>query len=418
MPPWRQWIVWNGRRWRLDEDGAILRLAKDTVEAIFAEAEAIADDDARKRQRYFALQSQSAARIAAMVELAESEEEVVILPDRLDADPWLLGVRNGVIDLKTGDFRDGRREDYITLIAGVTYDLEATCPNWLECLDKITNKNDELIAYLQRKMGYMLTGSVREEVLFFAHGGGNNGKTTYRETLYELLGDYAITADAGLLLERRQAGSATPEVARLKGRRLVCINETSENDRLNEARVKFITSTDTITARKLYHDFFDFKPTHKTMLTSNHRPIVRGTDEGIWRRIHLVPFTVTIPDYEIKKNYREEELRPEHPGILNWALDGLKAYREIGLAPPDAVRGATTEYREDMDVLAQWLKDRCEIGPKARVPSTDAYADYARWADDNIGWTMSHTRFIRRLGDIRDSARTKARGDGSSSDCS
>jgi putative DNA primase/helicase len=279
----------------------------------------------------------------------------------------------------------------------VTYDPEATCPNWLECLDKITNKNDELIAYLQRKMGYMLTGSVREEVLFIAHGDGKNGKSTYRETLHELLGDYAIVADAGLLLERRQAGSATPEVARLKGRRLVCINETSENDRLNEARVKFITSIDTITARKLYRDPFDFKPTHKAMLTTNHTPIIRGTDEGIWRRIHLLPFTVTIPAHEVKRDYREEELRPELPGILNWALDGLKAYREIGLAPPDTVRGATEKYRRDMDVFTHWLQDRCVVEPGASVPATDAYADYARWAKDDIGWVMSQNRFGRSL---------------------
>jgi putative DNA primase/helicase len=400
VPHWKQWLIWTDGQWRRDKDGAIVRLAKDTVEEIFTEAESLADSKARKRQRIFALRSQAAARIHAMVELAESEAAVVITPDKLDADPWMLGVRNGVIDLRTGEFRAARRDDYVTMIAGVAHDSDAACPNWLETLDKITDKNDELIAYLQRMTGYMLTGDVSEEVFFIAHGGGNNGKSTFRETIFKILGEYAIAADGGLLLSHRQPGGATPEIARLKGRRLVCINETNENDRLNEARVKFITSTDTITARNLYAGLFDFRPTHKTIVTANHKPVVRGTDEGIWRRIHLLPFTVTIPTDEVEKNFREKHLDPELPGILNWMLKGLEAYQEIGLAPPAAVRGATEKYRKDMDVIALWLDQRCIVDPKASIASKAAYADYAQWGEDTGTWVMKQNRFTRRLGEM------------------
>jgi putative DNA primase/helicase len=194
-----------------------------------------------------------------------------------------------------------------------------------------------------------------------------------------------------------QPGGATPEIARLKGRRLVAINETSENDRLNEARVKFITSQDKITARNLYQEFFDFYPTHKTFLTTNHKPIIRGTDIGIWRRIHLLPFTVIIPPEKVVKNFREQRLMPELPGILNWALYGLRAYLREGLNPPPAVLDATGEYRQDMDVVAQWIDDRCVLDPAAAVPTGVAYADYQAWALGEIGWALRKLKFRRSL---------------------
>jgi putative DNA primase/helicase len=245
----------------------------------------------------------------------------------------------------------------------------------------------------------MLTGSVREEVMFVLYGTGNNGKSTFRETIHSLLGDYALAADAGLLIERKTPGGATPELARLKGRRLVSINETSENDHLNEARVKFITSQDKITARNLYQDFFDFDPSHKTFLTTNHKPIIRGTDIGIWRRIHLLPFTVAIPADKIEKDFRERRLMPELPGILNWALAGLAAYCEQGLNPPATVLMSTQEYREDMDAVGQWIAERCELDPEACVPTRVLYNDYSEWAAEEVGWELKMPRFRRQLSD-------------------
>ena len=399
IPEWKIWIVWNGSRWEIDDDGAAMRLAKDTVEAMYSEALACENKAERDALLKHAVKSQAEARLKAMVSLAESEASVVLPANKLDADPWVLGVQNGVVELRTGKFRPGRREDLITKCANVAFDPNAQCPNWLTFLDTITKSDVSLQSYIQRMVGYTLTGSVREEVMFVLHGTGNNGKSTFRETVHSLLGDYALAADAGLLMERKTPGGATPELARLKGKRLVSINETSENDHLNEARVKFVTSQDTITARKLHQDFHDFDPSHKTALTTNHKPIIRGTDIGIWRRIHLVPFTVAIPPEKVEKDFRERRLLPELPGILNWALAGLSAYLKQGLSPPEIVRASTENYRQDMDVVGQWIAERCEVDPKASVPTSLAHSDYSGWAADELGWQIKKLTFRRHLSD-------------------
>jgi putative DNA primase/helicase len=396
---WRKWIVWDDTRWCVDDDGAIMRLAKETVEALFVEAANIKDEDKRKELRKHAMRCQAAARLDAMIDLATSEPEVVLSAQRLDADPWLLGTQNGVLELRTGKFRPAERGDYITMRMGAAFDPEATCANFLEFLKTITGGDQHLAAYLQRAVGYMLTGSTCEEVMFVTWGIGNNGKSTWCETLHTLFGDYAMTADAGLLMERKTPGGATPEIARLKGRRFVAINETAENEHLNEARVKFVTSHDKITARKLYQDFFDFDPTHKIVLKTNHKPIVRGTDIGIWRRIHLLPFTVTIPSEKVEKYFRERRLIPELPGILNWALEGLRAYLREGLNPPAAVQAATGDYQRDMDVVGQWIDQQCVLDPQAAVPTGAAYVDYTQWAQDEIAWALTKLKFRRNLTD-------------------
>jgi putative DNA primase/helicase len=189
------------------------------------------------------------------------------------------------------------------------------------------------------------------------------------------------------------------ENARLKGVRFVAINETKENDQLNEARVKFITSQDTMTARYLYGHLFDFFPTHKTFVTTNHKPIVREIDEGIWRRLHFIPFTVTIPQDLVEKDFRERRLMPELSGILNWMIEGVAAYLKEGLNPPTIVRDATDEYRQDMDVVGQWLEERCVRDHGASTSTSSAYYDYKYWADDEIGWTLSKMRWRRNLSD-------------------
>jgi putative DNA primase/helicase len=399
VPEWHKWIIWNSTHWRIDDDGAIARLAKDTIDSMFPEALKIDDDDKKKKLLNHAIKSQSAARLDAMVILATTEAAVVVRASQLDADSWLLGVQNGVIELRTRQFRAARHEDYITKRTGVAFNAETACPNWREFIRTITAGDEELAAYLQRVVGYTLTGSVREEVLFVPYGTGNNGKSTFRETIHMMMGDYAIVADNGLLIERKTPGAATPELARLKGCRMVSVNETSENDHLNEARVKFITSQDKITARNLYQEFFDFDPTHKTFLTTNHKPIVRGTDTGIWRRLHLLPYTVTIPTERVERDFREKRLVPELLGILNWALDGLVAYQRVGLNPPPAVRSATEYYQQDMDIVGQWIEDRCISDPQATVPTRVAYSDYVQWAQGETGWVLPRLKFRRNLTD-------------------
>jgi putative DNA primase/helicase len=195
----------------------------------------------------------------------------------------------------------------------------------------------------------------------------------------------------------RQSGGATPDLARLHGRRLVTINETPQHCRLNEARVKFITSHDIITARNLYEQLFDFTPTHKVFLTTNHKPVVRDTDEGIWRRIHLIPFTATIAKERRDRHFREKKLLPELSGILNWALDGLRAYWRDGLDPPQEVLHATQEYQKDMDIVGQWIEERCEKDATSEHTIAELHNDYKKWAEDEIGFVMSTINFGREL---------------------
>ena len=235
--------------------------------------------------------------------------------------------------------------------------------------------------------------------MFVLWGLGANGKSTFRETLFAALGEYAVGADASLLITNNRSRGATPELARLHSRRLVTINETEQNAMLNEARVKFITGHDIITARDLYEGPFDFTPTHKTMLTTNHKPIIRCTDEGTWRRIHLIPFLQTIPPEDRDRNFREKRLLPECPGILNWALEGLAAYHREGLNPPDTVLNATREYREDMDLIGAWIDECCLLDSKAEEETATLYANYKKWAQEQVGFMISPIAFGRDLAD-------------------
>ena len=398
---WDQWLFWNQffRRWEIDQNGVITRLAEDTVLAMFDQALELNNQADRNELLKHAMKSQSEPRINAMISLARAEEGVTISPDQLDADPWLFGVQNGVVELRHGTFRRARREDLITKNAGTAFDLNADCPNWDQFLRAITNGDRDLQMYLQRVVGYMLTGSVREEACFIFYGVGRNGKSTFRETVHTLLGSYALAADANLMIERKSAGGATEEIARLKGKRFVAVNETAENDQLNETRIKFITSQDMITARNLYGHYFDFFPTHKAALTTNHKPIIRGTDEGIWRRVHLVPFLVSIDPNSVERDFRERRLLRELPGILNWALEGLDAYLQQGLNPPQSVLASTHDYRADMDVVGQWIAERCEVDPHARVPTAQANGDYFNWAREELGWELTKLKIRRHLSD-------------------
>ena len=394
---WKNWLVWDGARWCRDADGAISRHAKNTVEAIRAEANRTVDSDTRERLFKHFIASQSVSRIDAMVRLAATEPGIPIAADALDVDPWLLGVQNGVVDLKTGQFREGRPEDLITHCASVAYEANATCPTWLRFLDVVTGEDRELQTYLQQVIGYILTGLVDEEVLLIFFGSGANGKSTFRETAHQMMGSYATAADATMLMERKNSGGPTPEIARLLGVRLVCINETQAEERLNEARVKFLTSTDTITARTLYGAPFDFRPTHKTIITTNHRPIVRGADEGIWRRLHFVPFLMTIPENERDKHFREKYLAPEMSGILNWALAGLASYQINGLKAPTTVQVANSGYRQEMDLIGQWLDERCVVDGPSEISTATAYLDYSGWALTNAGYVPSIAKFGRDM---------------------
>lgn len=390
------WLVFDGCAWRRDP-AAAERLAKETTRSILADAAATKDDDQAKRLAKWALKTQSRNGIAAMLALAESEPEIDGHTELFDTDPWLLNVENGTLDLRDVELRSHNASDFLSKTAGTKFDANATCPVFQEFLQRIFDGNDDVIAFVQRAAGYTLSGDVGERCLFFCYGTGANGKSTLLETLIALLGEYARQADVETFLARNRAGGVPNDLARLAGARLVCAVETGEGRRLAEGLVKQMTGRDTVAARYLFREYFEFRPQFKLWLAANHKPTIRGTDNAIWDRIRLIPFTVTIPEAERDPGL-PERLRSELPGILRWALQGALAWqRDEGLHAPDEVRAATMAYRGEMDILAKYLDERCTLANWATVSAREIYRAYTRWAEENGERVLTQTKFGLQL---------------------
>ncbi len=376
--PWNSWLVWDRVRWMKDEKGAVIRRAKETIQSIYIEAHEAPTQSNREALAKHAVRSESAGRVNAMINLAASE--IPILPDELDRDPWLLNLKNGTLDLRGGELGSHQRAHMITKLAPVDYDSDAACPQWEKFLKRIL-PDPEIRRFLQRAVGSALTGVARDKSMFILWGSGDNGKTVFIETIRDLLGDYAINAPVETFLAKKQSGIPN-DVARLRGARFVSAQESDQGRRLNEALVKAMTGGDTLTARFLHAEFFEFLPEFKPFLSTNHKPIVRGTDHGIWSRIKLIPFTVKIPGDEQDKGLREK-LRDEYPGILKWAFEGCREWQEHGLGEPAVIRDATDSYRQEMDCLKHFLSECCVEGAEAKTLLKDMYSAYRRWAESN-----------------------------------
>jgi putative DNA primase/helicase len=377
--PWKAWHVWDGTRWRADDTAEVVRRVKQTQAAFYKSALANLKAES-KDKKDDALKWEDAKRVANCLDLMRSEPEIPILPADLDADPFLLNVANGTIDLRTGGLRPHSREDLITKLAPVVYDQRAACPLWLKFLAKIMADKQRLIAYLQRVLGYCLSGDVSEQCLWFFHGTGANGKSTFLTTILAMLGDYGIQAVSDLLMVKKHESHPT-ERADLFGRRFVATIETEEGKRLAEALMKQVTGGDRVRARKMRQDFFEFCPSHKIFLAANHKPVVRGCDLAVWRRIKLVPFAVTIPDKDKDKTL-PAKLVGELPGILAWAVEGCLQWKRHGLDEPEEVRVATDAYRSESDLLANFIEKVCEVLPEARVKSSALLGAYQDWSGD------------------------------------
>jgi putative DNA primase/helicase len=390
------WHEWEERRWLRDVDGAVIRRMKQSVRAMYGEAADVEDAKARKRLVDHARRSESKPRIQAGVDLAAIDKAVIADARALDADPFLLNVANGTVHLEIGEIVEHSRDDLITKLAPVEFDHRAAAPRWLDFLERITGGRLELVSFLQRAVGYSLTGSTREQVFFLLYGTGSNGKTTFVETLRALFGDYGLQASADTFLER--PGGISNEIARLAGARFVAAVETGEGRRLDETLVKRVTGTDTITARLLYREPFEFVPQFKLWLATNHLPDVRGVDEAIWRRIKLVPFTVTIPKSE-RDDELGEKLRRELPGILTWAVEGCLQWRADGLGDVEPVAVATASYREEMDVLGAFLAEACVETPTASAKASALYAAYSDWCERTGERRVPQKAFGQRLGE-------------------
>lgn len=388
---WASWLTWDGRRWRRDTKGEATQRAKKVADSLWDDARKLTDTKLRQNAFRWAHNTESAGHIDAMVRMARTEPGISVDPDELDAHPWLLNVTNGTIDLRTGHLRPHDPRELLTKLAPVTHDPSARCPRWTAFLEQILPDPD-VRTFVQRWAGYCLTGSVAEHKIVFAFGAGANGKSTLLNVLAHVLGDYARQAPPDLLMRRRDDPHPTG-LADLQGARLVLATETAQGRNLDEALVKRLTGGDNIKARFMAKDFFEFAPTHKLVVATNHRPGIAGTDHGIWRRIRLVPFDIVIAD-EHQDRQLEHKLTLEADGILRWALDGCLDWQRDGLTEPNAVVAATADYRAEMDVLGDWISDCCVLVAGVNARAAQLFESYTRWCEAMGEHAMSQ----RKLG--------------------
>lgn len=379
---WRQWYVWDGTRWQPDKTGAVARLTKETARAIGREAEHEVDDDRRKKIRAWASKSEARQGRENMSALARGEKGIAAAPSDFDADPWLLNVTNGTLDLRTSTLRPHAREDMLTRLAPVVYDPGAKAPLWESFLRRVMGGSDELISYLQRLVGYALTGVVREQEFYFSYGDGRNGKGVFHHTIDRALGDYSVTAADHVFFMSKGDGGHPTSIASLVGARFVICSEIPEGKRFNEDLLKRLTGGDAIKTRRLYENEWEFTPTGKLFFSGNHKPIIRGADGGIWRRVRLIPWNTVIPEAEIDFAL-EVKLRAELPGVLAWAVRGCEAWRTRGLGEPPDVKAATAEYRDESDPLAEFFRGRCEFGATFKIARSALRFAYEQWCKEH-----------------------------------
>jgi putative DNA primase/helicase len=383
-------LLWDTRRWAPDPEAlGVQELAIATAKSIYGEVEEINDPLLREALTKWARTSQGVARVKAMLELARSNPAVLVT--EVDSNPYDFNVVNGTLDLKKRELRPHRQSDLITKLAHVVYDREAKAVLWEKVVARALAGDPKLIGYFRRLCGYSITGSAREQVIAILWGKGANGKTTLVQTVVDLAGDYARACSATTFEEAR--GERIPsDIARLTGVRLVNIAETQRGGELNEGLVKSTTGGESIVARFLYRSEFEYKPQFTPLLQSNHKPRVDGIDEGIWRRIHLLPFTVRIPDSEQDKELLAT-LRAESSGILNWVLDGCTEWQQVGLNPPASVRNATEAYRRESDSLADFVEENIVREPAASVTAGELYRAYRAAAEANSEKPVSKKTF-------------------------
>jgi putative DNA primase/helicase len=366
---WGQWLTWSGAQWE-----------RETTLRAFDIARLVCRDSAAQCPKpSIKARLSSASTVAAVERLARADRRHAAASDKWDRDPWLLNAPGGVVDLRTGELLAHDRALAMTKMA--TASPNGDCPTWRQFLATVTAGDAELQAYLRRVIGYGLTGATTEHALFFLYGTGANGKSVFVNVVSTVLGDYATTAPIDMFMATTGERHPT-DMAGLRGARLVTAIETEQGRRWAESKLKALTGGDRITARFMRQDFFEFTPQFKLVIAGNHKPAIRNVDEAMRRRLHLIPFTMTIPPSQ-RDQKLPEKLLAERDGILAWAVDGCRQWQRIGLKPPAAVAAATEEYFEAEDSLGRWLDEKCERGPNLTETSAALFAAWKVWAEAN-----------------------------------
>lgn len=403
-----KFYVYNGSYWEVDNRGHVRVLIDKTIadmknEKIFV-AEGVDPEEAEKDFYKHIKNSRSNTAKKRMED--ELKHHIPITPEEFDPDDMLLNTQNGYISLATGEQFEPDKNKMFSMVADSELTENQRSDAWIDFLNDIFNYDQEVINFLQRAVGYSLTGSTREQVMFILHGKGRNGKSLFIETIRSILGTYTDNIQAKTLMVKR-GDTINNDIAKLQGVRMVTSSEPSEGFRFDEGLIKQLTGGDTVTARFLYGEEFNFDPKFKIWVTTNHKPIVRGTDDGIWRRLLLVPFEVQIPEEKVDKDLKYKLLR-EAPAILNWAVEGCLEWQRNGLQVPEKIAKASEGYRKEMDVIEQFIEDECIRNEDEQVGAKELYDAYKKWADDSGEYKMNKNKFGKKIKDKFESKRTSA----------
>jgi putative DNA primase/helicase len=394
----KNWYYYNDKTWQLDQEGKVKNLVDGILEKMKQEPVYVTDDvdeeQARKNLQKHIKYSRGSNGKTNM--LKESQHLLPAKPETFDKDKHLLNVQNGYLDLHTGKLHEHDKDKFFTKIASIEYTDKIDCPMWLDFLDQIFDGNRPLMNYMQRAVGYSLSGSIQEQMMFILHGNGRNGKSVFLDIITEMLGNYTVNIQPQTIMVKPQSGGANSDIARLHGARFVTSTEPNDGMRFDEGLVKQLTGGDKVTARFLYGDEFDFNPEFKLWMATNHKPIIRGTDDGIWRRMAIIPFTVQIPEHQVDKQLKYK-LRREMKAILNWAAEGYQEWKRIGLNEPNCLKDQRKEYRTEMDAVELFIEECCFRDEGEREKSKDLYRVYREWAKDNGQYLMSNTKFGKEM---------------------
>lgn len=392
------WMYYDGKRWRNDDTGRMKILTDKVVENMKKEklfvADGIDQEDMEKYRYRHWKESRNHSKKVNMMK--ECEHLLPVINETFDNDFNLFNVQNGFVDLKAGELRDHEKKNHFTKISNVEYTDKADCPKWDEFLNDIFLGNQELVRYIQRAVGYSLSGHTSEQVLFVLYGNGRNGKSVFLDIINEIFGNYSTNIQPQAIMASKNQSDASPEIAKLDGARLVTTTEPNEGERFDEGLLKQLTGGDRVSARKLYENEFEFTPQFKLWMATNHKPYVRGRDEGIWRRFVIIPFDKQIPLHEIDRDLTKK-LKLELPAIMRWCVDGFLEWQRIGLSEPKIIKEQRDEYRTEMDSISAFIEECCETDYKFKIAASELFNAYDSWAKRNNQHKMTNVKFATEM---------------------